>query len=165
MNFRRMQGWALVVSAIILLLSLVGSISSVFHYLNVLGILLFIIGIPAIQSVQPMGTPGLIGIVLLELAAVIALIVNLTGGSGIGEAIMFISALSGFLGRLVVGWLTTQKKTFAMWVGWAFMLEGLLNFVGGLGDLGSLASIVGIIAPLLAAAALLGYGLGITGKR
>lgn len=164
MNFRRIQGWALVVSALIALLSLVAGSISFFHYLNILGILLFIIGVPAIQSVQPMGTAGLIGILLLELAAVISLVLNLSGGSGLGDSLPLISALAGLLGRLIVGWLTTQKRVFPAWVGWAFMLEGLLNFIGGIVHLGSLGSLDVIVATLLAAAALFGYGLGITQK-
>lgn len=173
MNFRRFQGWVLVIYALFGLLDLLPGDIPFFRILFIIGALLFIVGVPAIQSVQPMGTAGLVGIIMLELAAVISLGVNLlflTGRvlflpSGVGDAIFFISALAGALGRVIVGWLTTRQGIFPAWVGWAFFLQGLLHlirlFLIGLFDLRTLVSVIGIIALLLGSAVLFGYGFGI----
>ncbi len=163
MSMRRLQGWALIVSAAIVLLALVRADSPVMTAIFIVGALLFILGVPVIQSVQHGGAAGLIGTILLELGAVIALLVNimmLSGSAGFGQAIPFTSALAGALGRLVVGWITTQKKVFAPWIGWAFIVEGILNFLGGVLQLGALAPVISIIVPLVGAAALFGYGWG-----
>jgi hypothetical protein len=172
MNFGRFQGWALVVSALIGLLGLLRGDGALFRILFLIGALLFIVGVPAIRSVQPMGTAGLVGIILLELGAVISLGVNLlfvTGSvlyleSGVGDVIFFTSVMAGALGRAIVGWLTTRQNVFPAWVGWAFLLEGLLRLTIPF-DLGALRLVIGTVDILLNSGALIGYGLGIARRQ
>lgn len=164
MNIRRLQGAALIISAVIDLIGLIGSGTPAVRVLFIIGGLLLIFGIPAIQSVQPAGTLQWIGIILIELAAVIALVLNvmsMSGGANFGETIPLISAVAGLLGRLIVGWLTTQRDEFMKWVGWAFMADGVLNFIGDLITNSPLAFGIGVLGALAGAAALLGYGWGI----
>lgn len=164
MSIRRAQGWALIASAVIALLSIIGSDSSFFRILFILGAVLLILGVPAIQLVQRSGMLGWAGILLIELGAIIALAMNLTatGGSAVvGPAVPLISALAGALGRVIVGWLTTRTRVFPSWTGWAFIAEGVLNFLGGVMAPSLFTSAVGLIVPLVAAAALAGYGWGI----
>jgi hypothetical protein len=164
MTIRRFQGWALIVSGVIDLLSLVRSDSTLFRVLLLVGTVLLIVGVPAIESVQRSGTPGLIGIIFIELGAILALVLNLMalGGSvDLGVALPLTSALAGAIGRVMVGWLTVQKKVFAAWIGWAFIIEGLVNLVGGVFAVPFLSATAGIVVPIVGAAALLGYGWGV----
>ncbi len=161
MNIRRLQGWALIVSAVIDLVALFHSDSPVFSVIFVIGALCFMFGVPVIESVQHAGVLDWVGIALLELGAAIPIaanIVGLSGGAAFGSGILFTSALSGALGRVIVGGLTAQKRVFAPWIGWAFIVEGLLNFVGGILQVPALAFIGGVVVPVLGAAALFGYG-------
>ena len=165
MSVRRLQGWALIISAVIDLVGLIAPGSSPVRFLFIIGAVLLIFGVPAIQSVQPEGTLGWVGIVLIELAAVIALIVNIsamTGGTDLGSALPLTSAIAGMIGEVIIGWLTTRRSVFPQWAGWAFIVHGVLNLVGGLFEGGSLASVLGIVVALVGAAALFGYGWGIT---
>src|SRR5512138_2236425 len=164
MNIRRLQGAALIISAVINLVGLLGSGTSAVRILFVIGALLLIFGVPAIESVQQAGMLDWAGIALIELAAIIALVLNISFMSGAGissSALPLASAILGGIGRVIVGWLTTQRDAFMKWVGWAFLAEGVLNLIGGLMGGSSLAEIVGILVALLGAAALLGYGWGI----
>ncbi len=164
MSMHRAQGWALVISALLSLLAILGSDASVLRVLLLVGAILFILGVPAIGAVQRLGMAGTFGIILIEIAAVIALLLNLmafASSASVGGAIPFASALGGALGRIIVGWLTTREDIFPAWVGWAFIAEGLLNFISGLIQSPAAASIIGVIVPLIGAAALIGYGVGI----
>jgi len=167
MNIRRFQGWALMIILPIDLISLVAGDAPWFGILSVISVILFIVGVPAIQSVQSMGTAGLIGIILIELAAVIALGMNLLGGSGVSDALPLISVLAEALGRVIVGWLTTRANVFPAWVGWAFLLQGLISLIGYLFlfDLGTLGSVMGTIAFLLDDAASFGYGFRVVQRQ
>jgi hypothetical protein len=167
MNIRRYQGWALMVGLPIALLSFVVGDAPWFGIISVIGTILFIVGAPAIQSVQPMGTAGLIGIILIELAAIIALGINLFGGPEVSEALIFTSVLAGALGRIIIGWLTTKANVFPAWVGWTFLLHGILNLAGYLFlyDLGTFGSVLGMVAYLLDEAAAFGFGLGIVQRQ
>jgi hypothetical protein len=169
MNIRRLQGWALILSAVLGLIGLAGflagSDTSLFRAINLVGGALFIVGVPALLSFLPAGAAGLGGVVLLELGAVIAFVLNLlvlTGAAGFNDALPLTSAVAGLIGAAVVGWMTTREKVFAAWIGWAFILQGVLNFIGGVFDLGSLTTAVVVITVLVDAAALFGYGLAIT---
>jgi hypothetical protein len=62
----------------------------------------------------------------------------------------------GSIGRLIVGWLTTRHEVFPTWVGWAFIVEGLLNPIGAVIDLGALTDAYVAIIILAATVALLG---------
>jgi hypothetical protein len=167
MNFRRFQGWALIVSGVIDLLSLIRSDSTFFRVLLLVGTVLLIVGVPAIESVQRSGTPGLIGIILIELGAILALVLNfmaLGGSADLGAALPLTSALAGAIGRVIVGLVTVQKKVFAPWIGWAFIIEGLVNLVGGVFAVPLLSATAGVVVPIVGAAALLGYGWGIVSR-
>ncbi len=164
MSMQRAQGWALIISALLSLLGILGSDAPVLRDLLLIGAILFILGVPAIAAVQRLGVAGTVGIILVEIAAVIALLLNLVAfvsSASIGGAIPFSSALAGALGRVIVGWLTTRENVFPAWVGWAFIAEGLLNFLSGLIQSPAAASALAVVLPLIGAAALVGYGLGI----
>src|SRR5512142_397065 len=164
MNIRRLQGAALIISAVINLVGLLGSGTSAVRILFLIGALLLIFGVPAIESVQQAGMLDWVGIALIELAAIIALVLNLGSMSGVSitsGAIPLVSAILGAVGRVIVGWLTTQRDAFMKWVGWTFIAGGILNLVGGLVGASPLAEAVSILVALLGAAALLGYGWGI----
>jgi hypothetical protein len=164
MSIRRLQGWALVAGGPVGLLTLLRSDSPFFRILFLVGTLLFMAGVPAIDSVQSFGILGLIGIILLELGALIALVLGLMalgGGSDVNAAMPFTSALAGGVGRVIIGWLTVERKSFAPWIGWAFLVEGLLNFLGFVMQAAFLGPILALVVPIVGAAALIGYGWGI----
>ncbi len=83
MNVQRLQGLALILSAVCLLLGLFGpqSISLIgpqaTTFFLIVGGILFILGIPAVYSAQNPGWLGLTGIVLLVLSALIPLLFRL----------------------------------------------------------------------------------------
>lgn len=165
MNVQRLQGLALIVSAVCLLLglfgpqsiSLIGPQATMFYLVT--GIILFMLGIPAVYSVQPTGGIGLAGIVLLELAALIPLIFQLRlTFSGLEDSLSFIGALAGMLGAVITGWLTTREHVFPAWLGWAFIAQGLLNFFTGVFNLGNLTGAIPIFLPLLSVVVQSTYG-------
>ncbi len=165
MSITRLQGWALVLSALLNLIGLIAYLLGLdpapLKLLYLLGGILFIVGLPALISVQPMGPAGVSGVALLELAALIALAFNLlalAGGNNPGEAVQLVSVAAGTLGALIVGWLTAAGRVFPAWVGWAFMLQGVLNLVGALPDMGALTVILVVIGGLADVAAVFGYG-------
>lgn len=164
MGMRRLQGAALIVSAVIDLVGLIGSGTPAVRFLFLLGSLLLIFGVLAIEPVQQAGSLDWFGIALVVLAAAIALVLSLmsmSGGGNFGDAIPLVSAILGGVGRVIVGWLTTRRKVFPVWAGWAFMAEGILNLVGGLLANAPFGEAVGILVALLGAAALFAYGWGI----
>lgn len=155
MNVQRLQGLALMVSAVCLLLGLFVPQTATFFI--VISTLLFIVGIPAIHSAQPTGSIGLAGIILLELAALIALGFQLNMmPSSLGSSLSLTSAFAGMLGALIVGWLTTREQVFPAWIGLAFMAQGLLNFLAGLFNLAP--GVLPIFLAVLQAVVLLAYG-------
>jgi hypothetical protein len=165
MNVRRLQGLALIVSAVCLLLGLFGPQSigvigpqATTFYLIVAGIL-FILGIPSVYSAQPTGWLGLTGIVLLVLAALIPLLFRLNMvPSGLADSLSLTSALAGMLGAVIIGWITIREHVFPAWLGWAFLAQGLLNFITGQFNLGSLKGMIPIFLPVLDVVALFAYG-------
>jgi hypothetical protein len=164
MNIRRLQGAVLIISAVIDLVGLIGSGTSAVRFLFLIGALLLIFGVLAIEPVQQAGTLDWVGIALIELAAIIALMLNIlsmSGGGNLSIAIPLTSAILGGIGRVVVGWLSTRRNVFPVWAGWAFIAEGVLNFIGGLLGNAPFAEPVGILVALLGAAALFAYGWGI----
>src|SRR5512140_390969 len=100
MNVRRLQGLALILSAVCLLLAMVGIQTNIIF---AMGIILFILGIPAVYSVQPTAWVGLAGIVLLEVAALIALgfRLNVVLPSSLGNSLSLTSAILGALGAVI----------------------------------------------------------------
>ena len=165
MNVGRLQGLALIVSAMCFLLglfgpqsiSLIGPQATTFYLVT--GIILFMLGIPAVYSVQPTGSIGMVGIILLELAALIPLIFRLNMvPSGLADSLSLTSALVGMLGALIVGWLTTREHIFPAWLGWAFIAQGLLNFFAGVFNLGNLTGAIPIFLPILFAVVQFAYG-------
>ena len=153
MNVQRLQGLALIVSAVCLLLGLFVPAAATFFFVT--STILFILGVPAIHSAQPTGSLGMVGIVLLELGALIAFAFQLgMVPDAVGNSLSLTSAIAAMLGAVIVGWLTTREHVFPAWVGWAFLAQGVLNLVFGMLNLSSLA----IVPPLLQVAALLAYG-------
>lgn len=166
MNVQRLQGLALIASAVCLLIGLFGPQTigilgpqTTMFYLTT-SVILFILGIPAIHSAQPTGWIGLVGILLLELAALIALgfRLNMVMPSPLGDSLSFTSALAGMLGAVIVGWLTTRERVFPAWVGWAFIAQGVFNFITGPFKFNSLAGVLVVFLPILQVAALCAYG-------
>lgn len=157
MNVRRLQGLALILSAICLLLAAFVSETSI---VVTIGVILFILGIPAVYSAQPTGWVGLVGIVLLELAALIALgfRFHLVPPSSLGDSLSLTSAILGMLGAVIVGWQTTREHVFPAWVGWVFMLQGLLNFITGWFNIGAQGRLFPILIPILQTVATFAYG-------
>ena len=146
----RYQGFALIVSAIVSLITYFVDLGPV---VNIIAVLLFIYGISAIHPIQSKGsTLGLVGMGLIILAAVIAIgfQAGLVGDT-ISGTLIYVSAYSGLIGRVITGWLTINKKSFPAWVGVALIAEGVLNVI----PLGSL----GIVPFLAGIAAQLGYGI------
>ena len=165
MSIRRLQGLALIVSAVCFLLglfgpqsiSLIGPQATTFY--NIVGIILFMLGIPAVHSAQPTGWIGLAGIILLELAAFIPLMFRLNMvPSGLAGSLSLTSALAGMLGAVIIGWLTTREHVFPAWLGWAFLSYGLLNFITGQFNFGSLQGEIPIFLSILGIVVQTGYG-------
>ena len=156
MNIRRLQGLALIVSAVCL------PLAAFFPQTIILtiGIILFILGIPAVYSAQPTGWIGLAGIVLLELAALISLgfRLHMVPPSSLGDSLSLTSAILGMLGAVIIGWLTTRGNVFPAWVGWLFMAQGLLNFITGLFNIGAPGRSFLILIPILQTVATFAYG-------
>lgn len=165
MNIRRLQGLALMASAVCFLLgnfgpqslSLIGPQATGFFVIA--GILLFIVGIPAVNSAQPTGTIGMAGIGLLILASLIALLFrfNLVP-SGFEGSLSLTSAVAGMLGALITGWLTVRERVFPAWLGWALIAQGFLNFFTGVIRLGPLTGMIPIFLPLLVVVVYFAYG-------
>lgn len=162
MNIRRVQGLALIIGAVFLLLAFFGP-DALARGLGILGTVLFIFGIPAVNTSQPSGPIGLIGVSLIILAAAIALGFNLglLGDTGMENALIATSVISAMAGRVITGWLTIKKQVFSQWLGWAFIAAGVIN-MAGLIDLGSPA--ISTVVTLLDAAAMAGYGVQIFQK-
>lgn len=165
MNVRRLQGLALIVSAVCLLLglfgpqsiSLVGPQATTFYLIA--GGILYILGIPAVNSAQPTGWLGLTGIVLLILAALIPLFFRFRMvPSGLADGLSLTSALSGLLGAIIIGWITIREHVFPAWVGWAFLAHSLLNFMTGQLNTGFLKGMIPIFVPVLDVVAIFAYG-------
>lgn len=165
MNVRRLQGLALMASAVCFLLGLFGpqSLSLIgpqaTEFFVIAGILLFIVGIPAVNSAQPTGAIGLAGIGLLILASLIALLFRLNlVPSGLEGSLSLTSAVAGMLGAVITGWLTIRERVFPAWLGWAFIAQGLLNFMTGVLNLGPLTGMIPIFLPLLGVVVYFAYG-------
>jgi hypothetical protein len=163
MNFRRHSGLFLVLAGACVLFWLSGSSSMPARIIALIGTVLFILAFPAVHAFQPGGPIGLAGLLLVELAAVIALgfEIRLLTSSSHASWFALAGASAGMLGRLVIGWITARRKIFPAWVGWAFLLEGLLNFTGGLLHFPFIASVFPVLVVLLGSAALFVYGLTI----
>jgi hypothetical protein len=165
MNVRRLQGLALMASAVCFLLGLFGpqSLSLIgpqaTGFFVIVGILLFIVGIPAVNTAQPTGTIGLAGIGLLILASLIALLFRLgLVPSGFERSLSMTSAIAGMLGALITGWLTIRERVFPAWLGWVFMAQGVLNFMTGVLNVGPLTGMIPIFLPLLGIVVSFAYG-------
>ena len=165
MQVHRLQGLALFVSAVCLLLGLFGpqSISLIgpqaTTFFLIVGGILFILGVPAVNSAQPTGWLGLTGIVLLILAALIPLLFRLhMVPSILADGLSLTSALAGMLGAIIIGWITIREHVFPAWVGWALLAQGLLNFITGQFNPGFLKGMIPIFLPLLYVVALFAYG-------
>lgn len=165
MNVRRLQGLALIVSAVCFLLGLFGpqSISLISpqatSFYLIAGIILFMLGIPAIHSLQPTGSIGLAGIILLELAAFIPLLfwLNMVP-SGLAGSLSLTSALAGMFGAIIIGWLTVREHVFPAWLGWAYLAYGILNFIAGQINFSSLQGTIPFLISILSIVVQFAYG-------
>lgn len=158
MNVRRLQGLALILSAVCLLLPIVGIQTNIIF---TMGIILFILGIPAVYSAQPTARVGLAGIVLLEVAALIALGFRLNVvllPSSLGNSLSLTSAILGALGAVIVGWLTTRAHKFPAWVGWLFIAQGVLNLIAGTVNIDPQGRVLPILILLIQTVATFAYG-------
>ena len=99
---------------------------------------------------------------LIILAAVIAIgfQAGLVGGA-ISGTLIYVSAYSGLIGRVITGWLMINKKSFPAWVGVALIVDGVFNVI----PFGSLASVMSVVTTLAGIAAQLGYGLPMSQKK
>ena len=165
MNVHRLQGLALIVSAVCLLLGLFGpqSISVIgpqaTTFFLIVGGILYILGIPAVNAAQPTGWLGLAGIVLLILAALIPLLFRWQMvPSAMADGLSLTSALAGLLGALIIGWITIREHVFPAWVGWVFLAQSLLNFITGQFNPGFLRGMIPIFIPVLDVIAIFAYG-------
>lgn len=165
MNIRRLQGLALMLSAVFFLLGLFGpqSISLIgpqaTSFYLIAGIILFMLGIPAVHSLQPTGWIGLVGIILLELAAFIPLLFwSRMVPSGLAGSLSLTSALAGMLGAVIIGWLTLREHVFPAWLGWAYLAYGFLNFIAGQINFGSLQGAIPFFISLLSIVVQFAYG-------
>ena len=123
MNIKRFQGLALIFGAVFSLLAFFIPDPALARVLGILGFLLVIFGIPAVNTSQPSGSLGLIGVILIILSAAIALGFSLgvLGDTGMEDALITTSVISGLAGRIITGWVTIQKKVFSHWLGWALI--------------------------------------------
>ena len=167
MSVLRLQGLALMLSAVSLLFGLLGPQNigligpQATMFLITISSILFILGIPAIYSAQPTGWIGMAGIVLLEVAALIALGFRFNivpWPSSLGDGLALTSAAAGMLGAVIVGWFTIREHVFPAWVGWAFIVFGLLTFTTGLFSFNSLLGVFLLFLPILQAVTLFVYG-------
>lgn len=174
MSVLRLQGLALMLSAVSLLFGLLGPQNigiigpRATMFLIMISTILFILGIPALYSAQPTGWIGMAGIVLLELAALIALGFRLNmvpWTASLGDSLALTSAAAGMLGAVIVGWFTTREKMFPAWVGWVFMTYGLLNFTTGPFKFNSIWGVLIPFLPVLQAVVLFAYGYFIYRKQ
>lgn len=165
MKLRTLQGWALLINAVIGLIDIAnivnGGNTSLFILDEVLA-LLFIFGLPAIGETQPKtGRLGWVGLWCLGIAAGIAFVVMLVyhiSTLQVNTLIPLSSAIFFLVGSGVVGYLTIRARVFPAVVGWLLIVGGVLNLVSGLIPAGLVATILGVISVLATSAAFAGYG-------
>ena len=165
MKIRTLQGWALLINAIIGLVDIVnilnGGSTPLFIVDEVLA-LLFIFGLPAIQDLQPQtGRLGQVGLWCLGLAAGIAFVVTLVFHVStwqVSNLIPLSSALLFLVGSILVGWVTIRARVFPAAIGWLLMVGGVLNLVSGSLPAGLMATMLGVIGVLAQTGAIAGYG-------
>lgn len=168
MKLRTMQGWALLINAVIGLIDIAnifnGGNTSLFIVDEVLA-LLFIFGLPAIGEMQPQtGRLGQIGLWCLGIAAGIAFVVMLVyhiGTLQVNTLIPLSSAIFFLVGSVVVGYLTIRAQVFPAALGWLLIVGGILNIVSGLISAGLVATILGVISVVAISAAFACYGWNI----
>jgi hypothetical protein len=167
MNWIRLSGWALILSALIFLIGFAWDhlLHVPFSFFTVMvglfGDILFLIGLPGIQRSQPQtGRPGQIGLILIGIGTIIAIIANLLirlVGVEIDDWFPLTSAIAGSLGSLIIGWLTIRANVFRPWIGWLMIVGAILNIlVLVLPPEAIFISQIGLFAQ---SAALIGYGI------
>ena len=131
MKLRTLQGWALLINAVIGLVDILNIVNggnmSLFIVDEVLA-LLFIFGLPAIGVVQPQtGRLGQIGLWCLGIAAGIAFAVMLVFHVSTVQVNTFIplsSAIFFLVGSVVVGAVTIRAQVFPAAIGWLLIVGG-----------------------------------------
>jgi hypothetical protein len=151
MKLRTLQGWALLINAIIGLIDIAtvlnGGNTPLFIVDELLA-LLFIFGLPAIGASQPQtGRLGQVGLWCLGIAAGIAFVVTLAFHVStwqVSNLIPLSSALFFLVGSVAIGWL--------------LIVGGILNLVNGLLPAGLIATLLGVIGVLAQTGAFAVYG-------
>ncbi len=141
MNIGRLQGWALLISALastLLRLGLGNRIQYGTETLLLVSSVFFIFGLLGIQTIQPQTKLwGLIGLFLMAIPAVdlflgglILLVVDqpLELNHLLSSIESFLS-LAGVMysGYILVGWLTIRASVFPAWIGWFLLTVGIFN--------------------------------------
>jgi hypothetical protein len=165
MKLRTLQGWALLVNAIIGLIDIATIVTGGTTDLLVVDevfALLFLFGLPAIQALQPQtGRLGKVGLWCLGIAAGIAFVVMLVFHFStwqVNTLIPLSSALFFLVGSVVVGAVTIRAQVFPAAIGWLLIVGGVLNLVSGMVPAGLLATMLGVIGVLTQTGAFAGYG-------
>ena len=149
MNIQRLQGLALILSALtgaLLLLPFMKYLtfifSNLFEVIRIISAMLFIMGLSAIKTIQPQTkkswsfrmrkwwTSGLIFMAIPAFQKIISgltiiFAIDLESYIWVGLGFFVVIAYSG--GYLLAGWLTTQTRVFPVWVGWILIITGIFD--------------------------------------
>jgi hypothetical protein len=152
MNTQRLQGLALILSAltgVLLLLPFMKYLgymfSNLIEVISVISAILFLVGISAIKSIQPQTKKSwgfrmrkwwLAGLVLMTIPTIGKIISNLNSiinndpgiPNGLAESSIWrvlIFPVVAYSGYVLTGWLTTQTRVFPVWIGWVLMITGV----------------------------------------
>ena len=148
MNIRRLQGLALIISALTgMLFYILNFLPYIFNSIVILEVIygvLFIVGLSAIQNIQPQTKKSwitrtrkwwIIGLIFMAIPPFHKIISGLTIifaidlESYIWVDLGFFMGIAYSGGYLLVGWLTTQTRVFPVWVGWLLIIAGILHTI------------------------------------
>ena len=149
MNTQRLQGLALILSAltgVLLLLPFMQYIDYMFtniiDVIRVISAILFFVGISAIKSIQPQTKKSwgfrmrkwwFAGLVLMTIPAVLkiisglAIVFDINLISYIWVGLGFFTLIAYLAGYPLVGWLTAQTHVFPVWAGWILVITGIFD--------------------------------------
>lgn len=145
MNIRRVQGWALVISALVNILLQIFNITGLtnriqysFEILMLISGLFFIFGLFGIQTTQPTTKYwGQIGLALMLIPALDKITFSLMQLFE-NQSLEFNSFVSSiwiklaslgilYVGYILVGWLTIRARIFPTPIGWLLLIVGVIN--------------------------------------
>ncbi len=149
MNIQRLQGLALILSALtgaLLLLPFMEYLafifSNLFEVIRIISAMLFIVGLSAIKTIQPQTKKSwitrtrkwwIIGLIFMAIPPFHKIISGLTIifaidlASSVWVGLGFFMGIAYLGGYLLVGWLTTQTRVFPVWIGWILILTGICD--------------------------------------